>query len=107
MLFLWKHLIASNVNADEQIHKKTEQNTDSIVGGGARGEGGEGGRRGRRCRTRAGGYAIASALAEITEGVGRSWSTKRSSSSRSVRRAENGGAAPSWMTTAVRWLFEN
>lgn len=43
MLFLWKHLIASNVNADEQIHKKTEQNTDSIVGGGARGEGGGGG----------------------------------------------------------------
>lgn len=42
MLFLWKHLIASNVNADEQIHKKTEQNTNSIVGGGGGGEGGAG-----------------------------------------------------------------
>lgn len=102
MLFLWKHLIASNVNADEQIHRKTEQNTNSIVGGG----GGS-----RRGRTRAGGYATASALAEITEGVGRSRSTRRSSntSCRSVNRGvgADGEGAPSWMTTAVRWLFEN
>lgn len=88
MLFLWKHLIASNVNADEQIHKKTEQNTNSIAGGGGE-EGGGGSRRGR---TRAGGYATASALAEITEGVGRSRSTRRSSSTscRSVRRGVGG-----------------